>query len=277
MQKLSIPCIKPGDFAKLCGTNKRTLIHYEEIGLFSPAYIDHRGYRFYSESQCDIFSIILALKEIGMPLQQIKNYLDNRNSEVLYELLQTQHQVIKKEIHNLKRIDQMIQTKLSLVEKSKEITLHTVTNEYCTKEYLILSPPIDSNEHEKIIHTLYQHLSFCNNHQLNVGHPYGAMISCSNLYQKQFDTYAYFFTKVLTPPDLPSYYIKKEGHYITTYLKGDYYNCQPSYDLLLDYAHTHQLTLGDYSYKEAIIDEVAEKSPEYYITKISIPYTKEIY
>ena len=40
MQKFSVPCIKTGDFAKLCNTNKRTLIHYDEIGLFSPAYTE---------------------------------------------------------------------------------------------------------------------------------------------------------------------------------------------------------------------------------------------
>ena len=37
MQKFNTPCIKTGDFAKLCGTNKRTLIHYDEIGIFKPA------------------------------------------------------------------------------------------------------------------------------------------------------------------------------------------------------------------------------------------------
>ncbi len=42
MQKNDIPCIKTGDFAKLCGTNKRTLIHYDEIGIFHPAYTDEK-------------------------------------------------------------------------------------------------------------------------------------------------------------------------------------------------------------------------------------------
>lgn len=273
MQKYSTPCIKPGDFARLCGTNKRTLIHYEAIGLFLPAYIDERGYRFYSESQCDVFSIILALKEIGMPLNQIKHYLDERHPDALAELLKTQHQIIKAEIENLKRIDLMIQTKLSLVEKAKQITINTVTTEFCEDEYLILSPPINSNDHTKVINTLYHHISFCNTNNLNVGHPYGAMISYEELYQNHFDTYAYFFTKVITPPDAIPHYIKKGGYYITTYLKGDYYNCLSAYNLLLDYAKTHQLTLSGYSYKEAIIDEVAEKSLDEYITKISIPFT----
>lgn len=271
MQKYMKPCMKIGDFAKLCGTNKRTLMHYEEIDLFSPAYIDERGYRFYSETQCDVFSIILALKEIGMPLTQIKNYLDKRNPDALYKLLETQHKIIQNEIANLERIDLVIKTKLSLVEKSKEITINTVATEFCEEEYLILSPLIDSNEHTRVINTLYNHLSFCNTNNLNVGHPYGAMISCENLYKNKFDTYAYFFTKVISKPESIPYFTKKSGYYITTYLKGDYYNSTPAYNLLLDYAKANNLTITGYSFKEAIIDEVAEKSVDEYITKISIP------
>ena len=81
MQKFSVPCIKTGDFAKLCNTNKRTLIHYDEIGLFSPAYTDEKGYRYYSENQCDTFFTITCLKEIGMPLKEIKQYIDHKNPE----------------------------------------------------------------------------------------------------------------------------------------------------------------------------------------------------
>ena len=74
MQKNDIPCIKTGDFAKLCGTNKRTLIHYDEIGIFHPAYTDEKGYRYYSESQFDIFFTITWLRELGMPLKEIGHF-----------------------------------------------------------------------------------------------------------------------------------------------------------------------------------------------------------
>ena len=87
MQKFSVPCIKTGDFAKLCNTNKRTLIHYDEIGLFSPAYTDEKGYRYYSENQCDTFFTITCLKEIGMPLKAIKQYIDHKNPVDLQTLL----------------------------------------------------------------------------------------------------------------------------------------------------------------------------------------------
>ena len=62
MQKFKKAYIKTGDFANLCGTNKRTLIHYDEIGLFKPAYTDEKGYRYYSENQFDVFFTIVCLK-----------------------------------------------------------------------------------------------------------------------------------------------------------------------------------------------------------------------
>ena len=37
MEKLQTPELRTGEFVKLCGTTKRTLFHYNEIGLFSPA------------------------------------------------------------------------------------------------------------------------------------------------------------------------------------------------------------------------------------------------
>ena len=119
MQKKQIPCIKTGDFAKLCNTNKRTLFHYDEIGLFSPAYTDERGYRFYSESQCDVFFTISCLREIGMPLKEIKKYIDQRNPAALKQLLEEQYQKVRAEQERLKRIEQVIETKLSLVRLSE--------------------------------------------------------------------------------------------------------------------------------------------------------------
>ena len=97
MQKKKIPCIKTGDFAKLCNTNKRTLFHYDEIGLFSPAYTDERGYRFYSESQCDVFFTITCLREIGMPLKEIKHYIDQKNPAALKQLLEEQYKKVRSE------------------------------------------------------------------------------------------------------------------------------------------------------------------------------------
>ena len=73
--------ISTGTFAKLCGVPKKTLLYYDEIGLFQPDHIAENGYRYYSYRQFEVLSVILALREIGMPLKEIKEYIDNRTPE----------------------------------------------------------------------------------------------------------------------------------------------------------------------------------------------------
>lgn len=275
MQKFSIPCIKTGDFARLCGTNKRTLIHYDEIGLFKPAYTDERGYRYYSENQFDVFFTITCLRELGMPLKEIGAFLSHRTPESLKELLLEQQKEILREEARIKKIKQVIETKLSLVSKQEE-HFHSAPSsdhiylEDTPEEYLVLSEALNTNDHEQIIQTLCSHIGYCNHHDLNAGHPYGAMLDVNELHQNHLDTYAYFFTKVIDRPDGHPFHIKPAGKYAVAYLKGDYYQSEKTYKRLFKWINEHHLTTGQYSYKEAVIDEVASASPEEYLTKISV-------
>ena len=270
MKKFSNPCIKTGEFAKLCGTTKRTLIHYDEIGLFSPAYTDEHGYRYYSESQFDVFFTIECLRELSMPLKEIGKFLNGRNPETLKQLLLEQKEEVLREEERIRKIRQVIETKLSLVSNSENLKTNCVLIEQMPEEYLVVSDPLNTNDHEKIISTLCNHIGYCHKHNLNAGHPYGAMLSVSELKQQHWDTYAYFLTKVIDRPDGHPYLIKPAGTYAVTYLKGDYYQAEETYKLLFQWLQEHNFQTGPYSYKEAVIDELASSSAENYLTKISI-------
>ena len=87
--------ISTGTFAKLCGVPKKTLLYYDEIGLFQPDHIAENGYRYYSYRQFEVLSVILALREIGMPLKEIKEYIDNRNPENMIRLFHEEDRKIK--------------------------------------------------------------------------------------------------------------------------------------------------------------------------------------
>ena len=66
-----------GEFAKLCNVNKKTLFHYDEIGLFKPEIVKENGYRYYSIYQLEIFDMIYTLRDLGVPLKEIKsNFLN---------------------------------------------------------------------------------------------------------------------------------------------------------------------------------------------------------
>lgn len=277
MQKFNDPCIKTGDFARLCGTNKRTLIHYDEIGLFKPAYTDDRGYRYYSESQFDVFFTINCLSKLGMPLREIGAFLNHRNPQALKKLLLEQREEVLKEEERIRKTRQVIETKLALVSLQEKLesnqagssTKH-IFQEYTPEEYMILSDPLNTNDHEAIIHTLCSHIGYCNKNNLNAGHPYGAMLDVSELRQGHLDTYAYFFTKVIDRPEDFPFHIKPAGTYAVAYLKGDYYDSEETYRKLFQWIDENGFRTGQYSYKEAIIDELAADSSEEYLTKISV-------
>ena len=277
MQKFNDPCIKTGDFARLCGTNKRTLIHYDEIGLFKPAYTDDRGYRYYSESQFDVFFTINCLSKLGMPLKEIGAFLNHRNPQALKKLLLEQREEVLKEEERTRKTRQVIETKLALVSLQEKLesnqagsSTEHIFQEYTPEEYMILSDPLNTNDHEAIIHTLCSHIGYCNKNNLNAGHPYGAMLDVSELRQGHLDTYAYFFTKVIDRPEDFPFHIKPAGTYAVAYLKGDYYDSEETYRKLFQWIDENGFRTGQYSYKEAIIDELAADSSEEYLTKISV-------
>ena len=277
MQKFNDPCIKTGDFARLCGTNKRTLLHYDEIGLFKPAYTDDRGYRYYSESQFDVFFTINCLSKLGMPLKEIGAFLNHRNPQALKKLLLEQREEVLKEEARLRKTRQVIETKLALVSLQEKLesnqagsSTEHIFQEYTPEEYMILSDPLNTNDHEAIIHTLCSHIGYCNKNNLNAGHPYGAMLEVSELRQGHLDTYAYFFTKVIDRPEDFPFHIKPAGTYAVAYLKRDYYDSEETYRKLFQWIDENGFRTGQYSYKEAIIDELAADSSEEYLTKISV-------
>ncbi|MEM8535899.1 MAG: MerR family transcriptional regulator [Chloroflexota bacterium] len=73
--------LKIGDFARFTDTTVKTLHHYDEIGLLKPASIDSfTGYRYYTVAQMERMNRILALKDLGFPLEQITHLLDNNLS-----------------------------------------------------------------------------------------------------------------------------------------------------------------------------------------------------
>lgn len=61
-----------GEFAQIAQVSGRLLRHYDQLGLLRPAHTDPAtGYRFYSIRQLPRLNRILALKELGLTLEQI--------------------------------------------------------------------------------------------------------------------------------------------------------------------------------------------------------------
>src|SRR5262245_21302174 len=72
--------LKIGDFAKLAGTNLRTLRYYEEIGLLQPASRSAGGFRYYRSSDLDRLRMVASLQQLGLDLARIRELMDTRGA-----------------------------------------------------------------------------------------------------------------------------------------------------------------------------------------------------
>ncbi|MFJ2862674.1 MerR family transcriptional regulator [Kitasatospora sp. NPDC087314] len=89
-----------GAVAKIAKVTVRTLHHYDEIGLLSPAGRTRAGYRRYVDADLDRLQQILFYRELGFPLEGIAAILDD-DSVSPSEHLRRQHELLTDRIRHL--------------------------------------------------------------------------------------------------------------------------------------------------------------------------------
>jgi DNA-binding transcriptional MerR regulator len=120
--------LKIGEFARVGQVSIATLRHYDQYGLLKPNALDHdTNYRYYSLNQLPRLHRILALKDLGFPLEHIAQILEhNLSLEQLHTMFQhqqtqTQH-MIDREQARLTRIA----ARLHQIEQEGKMPTHEV-------------------------------------------------------------------------------------------------------------------------------------------------------
>jgi DNA-binding transcriptional MerR regulator len=110
-----------GEFAELGGVSTKTLRFYDEIGLLRPSSVDPRTrYRFYRAQQLEELASILALKEIGVSLAEVRNLISNgRPKRERKEILTDLKKTVQKSIQTAKRSLDWIDTALRELDEDK--------------------------------------------------------------------------------------------------------------------------------------------------------------
>ena len=72
------------EFSKKTALSIVTLRYYDEINLLNPSYVDrYTGYRYYEEDQVHSAIQIRRLKELGLSLEEIKQYMKTNDPMIL--------------------------------------------------------------------------------------------------------------------------------------------------------------------------------------------------
>ena len=259
-----------GQFAALHGINRKTLMWYDQIGLFQPAYIHpENGYRYYSYYQSSILETILLLRELDVSIDEIQEFMHSRSAASLERLLgekiaelertMAHLRAVRKTLVNHRRNMQtllsMDLSEISLVEK-EERRLVTVD----------ISPETSFDRQVEMITAETRKYQLRRLHDAS----YGAMIPAAELYRGNFDAYSRLFIEIPLPVTTAGLHRQPGGTYLRAFCKGPWDVLPERYREILDFAEERGLVLSGFSYEMGINESVIDRIEDY-IVQIEIP------
>ncbi len=89
----------------LVGLTSKNIRYYEDVGLIKPNRNNENSYRIYSDDDLKKLKIIKFLRELNVPIQEIKLLFENKIS--LIECMEDRISKIKREEEKFKKINCM--------------------------------------------------------------------------------------------------------------------------------------------------------------------------
>ena len=116
-----------GDMAKLFHISVSSLRYYESLGLLTPEFVDpETGYRYYSVRQFEALNTIRYLRALDMPLDEIADFLGNRDVCRIEQKLRDQKAEVVRRKEELARIERKIDNRLRMLADAQSSELDTV-------------------------------------------------------------------------------------------------------------------------------------------------------
>ena len=262
-----------GEVAKMFQVSVGTLRHYEQVGLLSPEYTDSQtGYRYYSIRQFEVLNTIRYLRVLDMPLNQIADFLHNRDIQVIEDKLQKQKELIRKKQQELKAVEQKINHRLQSIKDAIAAPLNEIRiiqapaarivwirdslkpTSYLDLEYSIRKLTGDQSESIVFLGKV------------------GVGISKEQLEQKHFDRYDCAFL-VLDEEDIYQGTVDElpESKCVSVHFRGSHTEAAGYYQELLHYILEQHLKITGTSREITLIDNGLTSNPEKFVTEIRRP------
>lgn len=263
--------LKISEFSKLSGISRKLLIFYDNHGLLHPHATDQtNGYRYYSYRQIDTASVIVSLREAGMSLSDIKNYLSKKSPEMLISTLGKQEEMLEQQISKLHQIQEMIQSRIQQTQKGLESGKPSIKMDDQKEENIFLGPhlPADYDLTDGWTH-LPDFYAKCQAENIQLGYTVGTLVSKKNILNQRWDKPSHYYYR-LSHKNYPLYHVKPAGKYVVGTIYADYGETDELYQKLLQYIEQNNLEIIGNAYEEYLIDEIAEKNSADYLLQIAI-------
>ena len=282
-----------GEFAQLHKFSRQTLIFYDKIGVLKPDHIDpENGYRYYSPEQLEILDLLYTLKEAGVSLKEIKNFMENRSVDQAVNLFSEKVDELERKIQRQKKIKKRLEAKVTELKKVRQAedydfqkrefkVFYEQAKERCIFREKVQEPN-SSVEIDVAIKNLFE-----NARKKSVEHNYQLITSTplEKIRQQRYTENSEAATSI----DRNEYTrIRKEyprekelvgkipkGQYAVFYHQGPYRDIGESYRQAMDMIVNDGNQVEGVAYEESVIDCLTSTDENNYLTKIMIKVKEE--
>ena len=211
-----------GEFARLCGTTKETLRHYNNIGLLKPAKVTENGYQYYSAFQFYDFYVISTFKGTGMHLKELEEKLAETDERAFCDTLRHQLKKIQAEKRELIKKEKLLERTIDKFDYLYEGDRVGSLELYEMEEEYYIATPVDGNaDDDKVwMETIKSHLDYCHRGNLNEEYQLTYCWNMEDMQARRTGKGWYILSQLSEPADDPRLQIKPAGNYACALFRG---------------------------------------------------------
>lgn len=258
-----------GEFAALMGVSKHTLFHYDDIGLFSPEYVAENGYRMYSLYQMETLEAIRILRDLGMSLKEIREFLQVRSPKELMRVFAEREAQISQEIQKLQKMQEWIRQRKQKIGMILEQDFSQIQIRHYPERYYLIRQIDGSSEKDYMSKTNALILDFKNTEQ-RIDYEVAYLQYEENLSRKIYNAYDNVILLLEQKPEHMAYQVIPKGDYLTGFHVGNWRRMGEAYERIGQYRKQHGIqTEGAYIERD-LVDQLTAQHAEEYVTEIAV-------
>lgn len=260
-----------GELARQQGISRQTLLFYDRIGLFRPAYTDPaNGYRYYSIKQLDELDTICIMKRIGLSLGEIGAYLKSYTLDESLLALRRQQAAIERQISELQLVKSRVEQRCAQLEHAAAIRARSdrVTVETLAAQHLLVQAVSAPYSLDQVSIATKECFVRSFREGLPIFYQSGAIVPRERILAGHYTEAAYAFVPIERTEHTAGVITLPAGRCVCTYHRGDYRSIGSSYERLLRHCAAHGLRICSDSYEFAINDYLSTGDESEYLTKL---------
>lgn len=268
--------LSTGEFARLCNVSRELLVHYDKIGLLKPEKVTGNGYRYYSLKQLYLFDVIRFFVDTGMPAREIKEYLENRTTDLFLDTIQSS-------VEKLRLQRDLLDARIGMMEKMRYLTQRMSGFPKGSPKlsqwddiWLISTPVEGERTQEAYARAVGEHSNFCRNAAGTSKFPLGRIVDIPDTSDPRDFSYRKLVTWVSPPERTVRAKLgerierRPRGTYAVILHQGGTSSAWKSYAKLTDYVSREGLEMRGPIYEIDVNSYLMSDSADDYLLHISV-------